>query len=338
MRTKIRNIIGFTLIEMLLVLVIASMIIYLAIGYIQQKTLTTRIDITTLQMQQVLNAGLSYYISNSNWPASVTCLQGTGVGCSVQYLPSNLVSPWGNNYLLVTPSTKPLLYVYTQITSATASGSAAAVANTIAGKLPLAYTTSATPNPPTAGAPCTNTSTTCYVVASVNIPGQNLNNATAVNFAGLYSHGGCVPVPQCPVDANGNTMTPEVVIVPVSVSGLNDPNSANVYPISSFTAYAKGPPAANPPGPPACDNGTQIACQPVNAPTTYTPTYWRACLQVVTEKGDVSQTNTVANGGTPSVGPPPTTFPWGGNVTLMAITRCAVKNEPSGSPLTVFSQ
>ena len=39
---------------------------------------------------------------------------------------------------------------------------------------------------------------TCEVVAAVNIPGQNLNNAGAVTFAGLYYHGGCVPVPQCP--------------------------------------------------------------------------------------------------------------------------------------------
>lgn len=321
---------GFTLIEMLLVLVIASMIIYLALGYIQQKTLTTRMDRTSLQMQQILNAGLSYYVANGKWPANIDCLEGTGDATCIQYIPKDLTSPWGDKYKVL--SKNALFYVYAQITSASASGSAAATANTIAGTLPLAYTTSTTPNPPSAGTACATASTSCYVVASVNIPGQNLNNATAVNFAGLYKHGGCVPVPRCPVDANGNTMTPEIMVVPVSVSGVNDANSSQVYPISSFTAYAKGPPSANPP---ACDNyGPPVACDAANAPSSYTPTYWRACLQVVTEKGDVAETNV----GGLAMPNPPTAFPWGGNVTLMAITRCAIKNEPSGSPFTVFSQ
>jgi prepilin-type N-terminal cleavage/methylation domain-containing protein len=304
---------GFTLIELLLVMVIISIIIYASIGYIQQKLQQMRIDRTSTQMQQILNAGLAYYVANGSWPTALTDLQGT-------YLPPSsvkLVNPWGNSYQI--SSTAQLFYVWTQTTTVTTS-SASAAANVIAGTLPLAYTSPTAGTPPPAGTSCT-TQNSCYVVASVNIPGQNLNNARAVNFAGLYHHGACVPVPSCPVDANGNTMSPQIFVVPVSVSGLNDTNSGspanqNVYPISSFTAYATSP-ATNPN---ACTGGTQVSCSPINPVAG--ATYWRVCLQVVTEKGTVSS-NTSAN--------------WGQYVTLMAITRCAISNEPSGSGFTVYS-
>jgi len=71
---------GFTLIEMLLVLIIVSMIIYMGLGYLQQRTVQIRMDRTSLQMQQILNAGMAYYIANSTWPANLACLQGVGGG------------------------------------------------------------------------------------------------------------------------------------------------------------------------------------------------------------------------------------------------------------------
>jgi hypothetical protein len=125
-------------------------------------------------------------------------------------------------------------------------------------------------------------------------------------------------------------MVPQVMIVPVVVSGVNDTTAGsgsvpNTYPISSFGGYAMGPPSANPP---ACDSaGPAIACG--TNPVTDLPgtTYWRACIRVVTEKGDVSQTN-LGSG----------TNAWGGSQTLMAITRCAVSNETAGSPFSVYSQ
>lgn len=309
---------GFTLIELLLVMVIISIIIYASIGYIQQKIQQMRIDRTSTQMQQILNAGLAYYVANGQWPpaASTTdlsALQGT-------YLPPSsvsLVNPWGKPYQI--SSSAQLFYVWTQTTTVTTSGASAA-ANVIAGTLPLAYTSTAAGTPPAAGSQCTNQNS-CYVVASVNIPGQNLNNARAVNFAGLYHHGACVPVPSCPVDASGTTMTPQIMVVPVSVSGLNDtdqpsPAKSNVYPISSFTAYATS--AATNPN--ACTGGTQVACTPINPVAG--ATYWRVCLQVVTEKGTVSSSAGSA---------------WGQYVTLMAITRCAITNEPSGSGFSIYS-
>jgi prepilin-type N-terminal cleavage/methylation domain-containing protein len=305
---------GFTLIEMLLVLVIVSTLIWAGVGYLQQRTLQTRMDRTAVQMQQILNAGLAYYIANGSWPASLACLQGQA-GCTAIYLPSPLTSSWANNYVVSSNST--LLFVHTIIPASTASGTATATANAIAGVLPLSYTTSNTVGtPPASGAPCAPTALSCTVVASVNIPGQALNTARSINFAGLYHHGGCIPVPKCPVDANGTTMTPQVMIAPVSVSGVNDAsNPSETYSINSFTAYASGPPAANPD---ACKNGTQVPCTSVSGGAA--TSYWRACLQVVTEKGDVAITNTGTGNNA-----------WGKNVTLLGMTRCAVTGEPEGS-------
>lgn len=310
---------GFSLIEILIVLVIISGLIWASIGYMQQRSQQMRIEKMSAQMQQILNAALSYYVVNGTWPTSINCLRGVSP-CSVIYLPPTvpMVSLFGGTDYDVY-STSSLFYLSTMISSvapgASTSPTQGNIARAIAGTLPLGYVTGGTLVPAT---PCVTGN--CRVVAVINVPGQNTNNARNVAFAGLYHHGGCVPVPTCPVDANGTTMTPQVMIAPVSVSGINDTDSDNVYPISSFTGYATGP-ATNPP---ACGTlGAQVACSPIQASTTY----WRACMQVVTEKGDVATTNAGAGVNT-----------WGAKVTLLALTRCAVTNEPAGSPFTVYSR
>jgi len=339
-RNKIK---GFTLVEILLVLVIISSVIYMLLSYMQQKTLQMRIDRTTLQMQQILNAGLAYYVGFGTWPlpaagtaVDITATPGNLLQSS-GYLPSNvtIVSPWGGaHYSIYTDPANKLFYVYTSITSPT-SGAASAAGNVIAGTLPMAYTTKTNATPPQAGTACVAADTTCYVVSSITIPGQNLNsNAGNVNFAGLYRHGGCVPVPTCPTDpATGVTPTPEVFIVPVSVTGLNDPNSGAIYPISSFTAYAMDASAS--PNPckfssiqPDCTTNTVGSAPPSGL-------YWRACLSVVTEKGNVQATN--QNSTSPGSGNTGFGTDYGANVTLMAITRCPKPGEPSGSNFTVYS-
>lgn len=300
---------GFTLIETLLVMVIISMMIYAGINYYQQRTLQMKIDRTSTQMQQILNAGLSYYVAHNEWPATMADLQGT-------YLPPatvTLKNPWGKDYSIA--SSVSLFYVYTQ-TESQGSAGAMAAAKVIAGTLPLAYTTKAAGTPPAAGTDCT-ANAPCSIVAAVNIPGQNLNNARAINFAGLYKHGGCVPVPKCPVDTNGTTMTPQIFVAPVQVAGTFDGGLSNsnppVYPISSFSAFAVGPTAS----PGACNTGgTTPAC---SGGGPGTPTYWRVCMQVVTERGLVSATN------------------WGDNQRLMALTRCVSDNEPAGSTFDIYA-
>lgn len=347
-----KKMMGFTLIEMLLVMVIVSMIVVMGSNYLQQKTLQMRIDRATNQIQQVLNAALAYYVVNGFWPADLKTLQMGGA-----YLPQNikLLSPWNTAYVVVPSPASPssLVYVYFQVTYATSSESAAAVANMIAGRLPLSYVTATAPSagsPPPDDGKCKigSSNTSCYAVAAVNVPGQNLNNATAVNYAGVYHSGSCVPVPTCPVDQNGLPMTPQIMVVPASVSGVNDPPDPSgipceaknlsgckikVYPISSFTASATGPMVAtSSSGPPSCfDPNVNTFCLAESNGNKITSSgsekYWRVCLSAITEKGPVNTSTQ------------PNTIPWGQlEGTVMVITRCAPQNEDTGSSFNVWSR
>lgn len=302
---------GVTLVEVLLVMVILSSFIVMGVGYMQQRATNLRIERTAMQMQQILNAGMSYYVNNGTWPTNMAALVAAG------YFPKAPTSPWGGVAYVVGKSNTNF-YVWVPLTMATPA-TAKAYATITAGKLPFGYVSNANGTPPTES---TCSGATCYVVSYVNIPGQNLNNASAINFAGLYHHGGCVPVPSCPVDKNGNTMTPSVFIVPVSVSGVNDAGegSTNVYPISSFTGYATGGTNASPP---ACTGGSLSTCG-VTGTAPESNKYWRACLDLITERGTLAGEGSGASS-------------WGQYVTVMAVTRCATANEPSGSPFTIYS-
>lgn len=311
MQTKVK---GVTLIEILLVMVVIAIIIYASVGYVQQRALQMRIDRTSTQMQQILNAGLSYYVQNGHWP--VTSGGSTNLSQLNDYLPPNTKSPWGTDYSITTDADGKLFYVYTYIhvVSAT-SGSATAAAKTIAGTLPLSYTSSAAGTPPPDASPCSNATPTCYVVSSVNIPGQNLNNASGVNFAGLFKNGACVPVPTCPVSG----MSAQIIVSPVQVTGNYEgdspPGNPEVFPIASFMTYVKGPSA----NPPQCDSGgAPEACTGGGA----SGQYWRVCMQVVTERGELTAANSPG---------------WSGYQTMMAVTRCRITNEPSGSGFNVHS-
>jgi prepilin-type N-terminal cleavage/methylation domain-containing protein len=313
---------GFTLIEMLLVMTIISAFIYASIGYIQQRTLALKIDRTAAQMQQILNAGLAYYVSNQQWPANLAALQAGG------YLPASLPNPWNASPSYTISSTSALLQVSLTLPSALVNQSA--IGTILAGKLPLASSSTVVIPPvcPPLPAPCPPPTSQTTVVASVNIPGQNLNNATAVNFTGIYHNGACVPVPKCPTLPNGTAMVPSISVAPASVSGMND-GSTDVYPISSFTAYAMGPNnyvnGATSGGPSSCasDMSGNTACYSNVAGGTTVPTgsYWRVCLQVVTEKGAVKW-----QAGT------------GQYATVTVLTRCTIPTENAGSSMGVFQQ
>ena len=367
MKRRVKQIIGFTLLEMLLVLVIVSMIVVMGTNYLQQRTLEMRIDRATTQVQQILNAALAYYVVNGFWPTDLAALQNNS-----SYLPTSaagagtMMSPWNTTYTVTSSSTAPssLIYVYFPVTYASSSGQASAVAHIIAGRLPLSFVTATAPAVgavPQDDGTCNigDTTATCYVVAAVNVPGQNLNNATAVNYAGIYHSGSCVPAPTCPVDKNGLPMKAEIMVVPVSVSGVygastDAPTTAggahgtcgptnlaacqiNVYPLSSFTARAVGDSTGAPvllsggKGPASCDGTiSSDKCLADYTGTTLTTagSYWRVCLSTVTEKGTttIPPSNPMAN-------------PWGQlQGSVMAITRCAPSNENTGSGFTVWSQ
>ncbi|OGT55314.1 MAG: hypothetical protein A3F43_03615 [Gammaproteobacteria bacterium RIFCSPHIGHO2_12_FULL_42_10] len=325
---------GFTLVEILLVMVVISTIIVMGLQYTQQKTLAMQIDRTVYQMQYIMNAGLAYYVANGKWPGVVatqykTCATGTGCSAATNplapnFLPKEVVNVIGK----IAGVSGSYVYGYTTTGTSLIGGglgvpagnfqvigyfgstpTAKAKGMVVAGKIPFAY----------------YDETNNAVVGYVNIPGQNLNNASAINFAGLYHHGGCVPVPSCPINpATGAPLTPQVFVLPVSVSGVNDVDvdsgSTNIYPISSFTAYAIAPDTI----PGACRAGGSAAdaCTPIQGNAPVTGKYWRACLQVITEKGNVAVTRSDK---------------WGADVTLAAFTRCAINNEPAGSTFSVYT-
>lgn len=315
---------GFTLIETMLVIVIATSILLMFIGYITQKTDQMRRDRLSMMMQQVLNAGLSYYVTTGTWPTNFAALQTNG------YIPTKFTNPYANGFTVSNNTTTGVFYVSSEAFNSTD-------AYIIAGALPLAFANSSTSS--TYDTTCTGPAvTTCkYVVAGVNIPGQNLNNARSVNYAGMYYNGACVPAPSCPAN-----MQPQILVVPASVSGVNSnaTSSPVLNPLSSFTAYAIGArgaglgggpfSATTGTGPNGCSSGTSAICKTTSSSTVgLVGQYWRVCLSVTTPNGLILAPNAAAGEVVGSV---------------IAFTRCVPATgagsltEPGGSDFTVWSQ
>jgi hypothetical protein len=291
-----------------------------------------------MQVEQLLNAGLAYYTNFGSWPAGLNDLQGS-------FLPSGTIqNAWGQNFTVSANTTNTTAPGSQFSVCTTIVGKQAFTAATIiAGRLPMALAIDGTVNCPTSiTTACTKNSTTCTIVSSVNIPGQNLNNARSINFAGLYHSGACVAAPSCPLN-----MVPTIFLTPVSLSGMNDDASSNVYPISSFSTYARGttppsssPPSASSPPPPGASpyNCDGTATQSCGLPAT--AKYWRACVRIVTQKGVVTSRGNLVSFGV--------SVWWGGNRTwardaalILALTRCMPANEStipavSGSGFDVF--
>lgn len=319
---------GVTLFEILLVLTIASTILAVAIRWGSREMAQERLNRVAFQMQQILAAGFAYYTSYNTWPGgaclyasnsttNATAWNNLSSLTSTGFLSSTMSNnSYGNSYTITCDSiTNSVFYVNTKLSSH-------AAALSVAGAVPVAYVSDAFGNP---------SATNVYVTAQITAPRQGLNNARASNFSGIYHHGACVPVPVCPgynmstsaCQSGTNCMVPQIFVAPVSVNGVSNTGSTAVFPISSFTAYASGPPAAQPLD---CETGLATACSlgGGTAPNYSSPLYWRVCLQVIAGNGVVSTTNT---------GPPV----WGQYASMMAVTRCTPPNEPYGSDLTVFT-
>jgi prepilin-type N-terminal cleavage/methylation domain-containing protein len=350
MQTHQNKLKGFTLLEMILVLVIMSSILLLITNYATQRMAQYRRDRAAMQMQQILNAGLNYYVNTGGWPLA-TC--GTAVVLSLNnsllqtasYLPSTIPSPFGGSTYSINCTTTGVFQVIL-------GGLTQADAQILQGELPIATLSSA--------------SSVYTVTAQVQVPGQDLNNARSVNFSGIYRHGACVPVPSCPTG-----MTAQISVAPAAVAGVYDApttaagsttacsttaasagtdcNSINSYPITSFSAYATGGPASTPTsggdtagGPPACDGAstsTALCYQSAaisGTSFTWTPvadgSYWRVCLSVSTEKGPVTIPNT--NWGNTTN----TQFMYWTEAlgSIMVTTRCSGNTETSGSYFSAY--
>ncbi len=296
---------GFSLIEMMLVSGIVAGLLVMGGRYMQTKAEVATLDRASAQIQQVLNAGLSYYVNEGKWPADIAALQTAG------YLPAapvTLKSPFGTPYTIKAIPPAPDTSILLELSVSLPAGyrNSDAIGKILAGKLP--FGTSKT------------TSGVTTITSSVNVPGQNLNNAPSVNYASLYHDGGCVPMPKCPVDQAGNPTSPNIMVAPASVSGMNNAGSANTYPITSFTAFAV---TNNDDSPPGCPDSTYApVCNASGDPAG--TKYWRVCLRIITTKGIVQLDDSLPIGATTN-----TTSDYA-NIT--ALTRCSIDNEPSGTP------
>ena len=358
---------GFTLIEMLLVLVIISAILMTGIRYYQQKLLQDKIDKTALEMQQILTAAMTFYVAKGVWPQGttsaeiLTCLAGGTAGaainamCTLPLLPSATPrSPWFNgaglqNYQVArgaTAATDPKFYVYVRLPTAQyPKGLNTLYANIIANKMPLGYSS----NDPAAGnAPpisnqttnaCASTPTPspmCSAVASVMPPGSSLSNAGNVAYAGVYKHGGCIPAPVCPTDpTTGTPLRARVFVVPVSITGLyraTDSGTQNAYPITSFTAYVT--PNPNTPG------------MPMNDPVAVPPwcNWGKAVVPDCFQPGETQAAKywracvdiqTQQGSASANI---TGQDDWGKYVYVAAFTRCELPNEPKGSRINLYEK
>lgn len=300
---------GFSLIEMLLVLAVISAILMAVMGYTVQKSDEMRRDRAVTQIQQIQNAALAYYISTSAWPPTIQMLTGNG------YLPNiTIKSPWATDYAVKSNVTMGTFSVCTTVNGSVTT--APATAQVIAGRVPMGYVangaTAASSPCPTA--PTTCNSASCTVISQVSVPGQNLNNARSVNFAGVYRNGGCVPAPYCP-----QNMTPTIYAIPVNVQGVYDANYPNkLYPLTGFTAYATGQLSSGS-SPKVCNSSTTLTC---GSGLPAAPFFWRVCMKIVTDKGPLSDAgvNTVQQDA----------------AYILAITRCKPSTESQGSGFDVF--
>jgi prepilin-type N-terminal cleavage/methylation domain-containing protein len=298
---------GFTLVEVMLVLVIISSILGMLANYTQLQTQRIIRDKAAIQIQQILNAALAYYVNTGYWPnynsSTFTCPSSTLATLIPNYLPTTNNPYISKGAYTMACTASGILFTVSLPTSS------AAEASVLAGMLPMGSYSSAT------------------VTASVNVPGQNLNNARSVNQTGVYHNGACVPVPTCPGATSGATMmTPSIYVAVEQVLGANDSASSNpkLYPLTGFTAYALGgtnsSPAQCPPS-----TGT-AACASPNGVTGQK--YWRVCVDVTTIAGDIGQ-NSSGTGGTG-------TNSWGQFQTLLAMTRCVPSSANEGDYTTVW--
>ena len=303
---------GFTLFEMLLVLTISSSLLLLAMNFASQKAEQARRDKTALQIQQIMSASISYYLNNSVWPLP-TALVSSGCDGTTWTDPTTITTNSFNTNYIYGITTNPYAQPYNILCSAqgTANGGNLFVSTTvntspmdaltIAGSLPMAYITTS-PATTTQAASCKIPPYTgcTTIVASINIPGQNLNNARSINFAGIYYSGSCVPAPSCPTG-----MSPSIVVAPAGVTGMNNPptctassnydpskcTSGSSYPILSFNAFARGSDASGNPGNPngsGTGSGTSAPfnCNPnLNTSTSSSASDHQTCWASQTTSG-----------------------------------------------------
>jgi prepilin-type N-terminal cleavage/methylation domain-containing protein len=88
---------GFTLIELIFVLAIIGVTLTLGLSYITKLAERTKEKTTALQMQQILQAGMTYYVKNNKWPDDGTSASIDTFGSYIPAISRLDTNPWGKN-------------------------------------------------------------------------------------------------------------------------------------------------------------------------------------------------------------------------------------------------
>ena len=241
---------GFSLLEVMLVILILSMIAVFALRMQGPKFRETLVDRSATQIKQIMEAATSYYIDNGTWPittalqpsinapypalypSNITMLTGAG---NTTYLPNTILDPTKQN-TMISPFGTPYLIGPAPGQIYGGPGDSATlfeievdtkdpqIATLLKSKLPLSFV-----------------SNTTVITAYVNIPSYDYNHAKALSDVGVYHPGDCIPVPSyaCPTGLQAATFVTleQAYGFGIDPSQTSEPDDTTVYPITGSSAY-----------------------------------------------------------------------------------------------------
>ena len=180
-----KSILAFTLIELLLVIAVASILAAVGIMSYRRYFKANRIDKVAISMQHVLEAAMAFYVDKSKWPNNRSC---NSPGPDQQdfvdnYLPNkNYQSYYGTDFCWEEAgNTHRLFWVAVQIPEE--GDETVNIAKRLASRLPNAITTSDPDANDPEGNPCTDSH--CFVRAEITVPGVSSNAVTDMTLAAI---------------------------------------------------------------------------------------------------------------------------------------------------------
>ena len=262
-----RKLLGFTLIELLFVIAIIGVLVTLGMTMTKEQAQKTKIEKTALQMQQILQAGQSYYADNKCLPDdnSVDAPVNPKIsGCNTDtppafssYLPIGItvssadlhpLGPWNNEYMWGTTADKSKFRVCTTAKDATSEYQIKfnqSVANRVASLLPnalaLNWSSQESCGAIAASETCSaGSAANCVVASEVNKLGAGASSANPTQLGGYVLESGVREVNASDLDSTGQSAALEIPLTGKERCQVPYSLNMNVYPL-----IIKNPTAVN---------------------------------------------------------------------------------------------
>ena len=202
---------GFTIIEIIFVIAIIGVTATLGVSYMSKNAERSKEKATALQIQQILQAAMTYYVNNNAWPGIGSTVDARSAGTFASYIPAIdrlKTNPWGANS-------------YTWVAQ-TSGGKLFTVSTVVPDNNTAARIASALPNATTSGT---------RVDSQITIPGQS----QALPYGYIMKVGKIGPIPDNRGGANKISINQ---IVLTSSEATNCKGNITVMPaIGSFRMY-----------------------------------------------------------------------------------------------------